>query len=362
MKFSYTDILLFSLSLYILLRPSSTVNNQSIYNSTTLHTPNNKLTKTNRSLCECNLYTSIYDNDPEIQKVMDNFNRQTSQKFIEYEKRMNKNRQKRKEQCDKDIQKIILKDKIEKELVQHLSPLETNIDTDDIPNCLCKKSLADKVEKTCLKCGGILVTAVPDLGVLGGYGVNSMVQAAIAAGMDFATKKGLEAGTQAGIQAAIQGVINKFGLNTLGGKTLQEVITSKTYNEPMFFSGEIISEYILKCDSGIDRSNGGFRVFEEFFPGNNDMIMKSISASAGDIAKESSKVAANETSKVTSTFSAQKTAEATSATTILSNPIVISFIVLVIIIIILLIIYLILRYRRKNKMKKKLQYIKLLKE
>ncbi|ETW58817.1 hypothetical protein PFMC_05297 [Plasmodium falciparum CAMP/Malaysia] len=94
---------------------------------------------------------------------MHDFDRQTSQRFEEYNERMNKNRQKCKEQCDRDIQNIILKDKIAKGLKQQLTTLETNIDTNDIPTCVCDKSVADKVEKTCLKCGGVLGGAVPEL-------------------------------------------------------------------------------------------------------------------------------------------------------------------------------------------------------
>ncbi|ETW33398.1 hypothetical protein PFTANZ_05883, partial [Plasmodium falciparum Tanzania (2000708)] len=335
------------------------VNNQmNHYNRA--HMKNIEPTKSYRSLCECELYTSMYDDDPEMKEIMHDFDRQTSQRFEEYEERMITTRQKCKEQREKDIQKIILKDKIAKELKQQLATLETDISTDDIPTCVCDKSVADKMEKTCLKCGRNLGVAVPGLGVLCAYGVNSMVQAAIAAGMDFATKKGLEAGTQAGIQAAIQGVINKFGLNTLGGKTLDVVITSKTYNQPMFLIEKIMEEYSIMCESSNAHQDSLLCSYPSLSKSGNHTIL--IATNANDVARNAIQAAANETSKVTSTLSAQKTAEATSATTILSNPIVISFIVLVIIIIILLIIYLILRYRRKNKMKKKLQYIKLLKE
>ncbi|EWC88878.1 hypothetical protein PFNF54_02392 [Plasmodium falciparum NF54] len=64
---------------------------------------------------------------------------------------MIKNRQKCKDQCDKEIQQIIFK-----------------IITEDIPTCVFKKSVAVKVEKICLKCGGILVKKVPQLILIGG--------------------------------------------------------------------------------------------------------------------------------------------------------------------------------------------------
>ncbi|KOB89173.1 rifin [Plasmodium falciparum Dd2] len=335
------------------------VNNQmNHYN--TVHMKNTEPIKSYRSLCECELYTSMYDDDPEMKEIMHDFDRQTSQRFEEYNERMNKKRQKCKEQCDRDIKNIILKDKIAKELKQQLATLETDISTDDIPTCVCEKSVADKMEKTCLICGKNLGVAVPGLGVLCAYGVNSMVQAAIDAGIDFATQEGLKEGTQAGIQAAIKGVISKFSLETLGGEALEVVITSKTYNQPMFLIEKIMEEYSIMCESTIDHQDSLLCLYPSLSKSGNHTIL--IATNANDVARNAIKEATNETFRVTSTLTAEKTTEATSTSVIFSNPIVISFIVIVVLLIILLIIYLILRYRRKRKMKKKLQYIKLLKE
>ncbi|EUR79041.1 hypothetical protein PFBG_00530 [Plasmodium falciparum 7G8] len=121
---------------------------------TTQHTSNTKSIKPHRSLCECDLYKPNYNNDPEMKNLMENFSKQAQQRFNEYDEHMNEKLQKCKEQCDKDMQKIILKDKIEKELTEKLSALQTDISINDIPTCICEKSLADKVEKNCLKCGG----------------------------------------------------------------------------------------------------------------------------------------------------------------------------------------------------------------
>ncbi|SOS76894.1 PIR protein, putative [Plasmodium sp. gorilla clade G1] len=357
MKIHCYNILLFSLLLHTFLLSSSQVNiEMNHYN--TPHMKNREPTKSYRSLCECELYTSIYDDDPDMKEIMHDFDRQTSQRFEEYNERMNKNRQKCKEQCDRDIQKIILKDKIAKELKQQLAPLETDISTDDIPTCVCENSVADKVEKTCLKCGGVLGGAVPELGLLCGYGAYELVQAAIAAGIDFATKEGFKAGTKVGIQAAIEGVIDKFSLQTLGGKTLDAVITSKTYNQPLFLVEKLVNEYKVMCETTIAHEETLMCSYKLLSGGKPIPV---ISGTARNVTSKAIQAAANETSRVTSTLTAQKTAEATSVTAIFSNPIVISFLVIVIVVIILLIIYLILRYRRKEKMKKKLQYIKLLK-
>ncbi|SOS80083.1 rifin [Plasmodium sp. gorilla clade G1] len=122
MKLHYSKILLFSISLSIFVSSSYANHENKPY--ITEHTPNT----TSRVLSECDTNTSIYNNDPDMKSVKENFDRQTSQRFEEYNKRMIKNRKKCKEQCDKDIQKIVVKDKME-------------------------KSLAEKVEKGCLMCG-----------------------------------------------------------------------------------------------------------------------------------------------------------------------------------------------------------------
>ncbi|KNC37918.1 rifin [Plasmodium falciparum RAJ116] len=222
-----------------------------------------KSSKYHRSLCECEIYTSIYDNDPEMKKVMQDFDQQTSQRLREYDERLIKNRQKCKDQCDKDIQKIILKDKIEKELTKQLEALEVDITTEDIPACVCKKSVEDKVGKNCLKCGGILGGGIPGLGVLGAYAVNSMVQVAMDAAKKAAIAEGAEAGIAEGIKVAIQGVPKKFLLYTLNGKELQAVINANNFQNPSFFYGEIMAEYVSWKKSDMVNSYGLFSFIEE---------------------------------------------------------------------------------------------------
>ncbi|SOV84165.1 rifin PIR protein, putative [Plasmodium reichenowi] len=108
MKVHYINILLFSLPLNIL------VYNGRNHNSTTHDTP--KITTT-RLLCECELYVPVnYDNDPQMKKAMQQFEDRTTQRFHEYNEHMKTTRQKCKDKCDKEIQKIILKDKLEKKM------------------------------------------------------------------------------------------------------------------------------------------------------------------------------------------------------------------------------------------------------
>ncbi|ETW58827.1 hypothetical protein PFMC_05286 [Plasmodium falciparum CAMP/Malaysia] len=139
MKMHYSEILFFSLSLNILITSSYAHNKNKPH--ITQHTPTN----TTRVLSECNLYMPNYDNDADMKSVKENFDRQTSRRFEEYEERVKDKRQKCKEQCDKEIQKIILKDKIQ-------------------------KSLEEKVEKGCLRCGCGLGGVAASVGLFGGLG------------------------------------------------------------------------------------------------------------------------------------------------------------------------------------------------
>ncbi|EUR72620.1 hypothetical protein PFBG_02329 [Plasmodium falciparum 7G8] len=194
MKVHYINILLFALPLNIL-----------EHNKNEPHTTPNH-TQTTRSLCECKLYSPTnYDSDPQMKEVMDNFNKQTQQRFHEYDEKMQSKRIQCKDRCDKEIQNIILKDKLEKQMAEQLTTLETKIDTDDIPTCICEKSLEDKMEKECLKCaqnlGGIVAPSTGVLGEIAALAVNAWKTEAIKAAKAAAAKAASDAATQAGIEA-----------------------------------------------------------------------------------------------------------------------------------------------------------------
>ncbi|CAG24992.1 rifin [Plasmodium falciparum NF54] len=331
MKLHYANILLFSLPLNILVASSSSnVNDQSNYVNITHHKPNIKSAKiqTTRLLCECDLYTSIYNNDTEMKNVMEIFNKQTEQRFEEYNERMNKNRQKCKEQCNKDIQKIILKDKIEKELKQNLDALHADITTKDIPTYVFEKSLSGKLEKTCLKCTYGLGSNVPLLGLINGVGIYATAQSAA---------------MKVFISETIDGLKGIGGMSNLFGDKIADLVTPSFYGKPMHLVTTILSakEKLCACP-GMQKQilcHGLESVTEQSLP-------RRIATTASD-----------------AYYSAgEKFVELTNSGAIFSNPIVISTIVLLCIALMLLIIYLILRYRRKSRMKKKFQYIKLLKE
>ncbi|ETW17247.1 hypothetical protein PFFVO_03834 [Plasmodium falciparum Vietnam Oak-Knoll (FVO)] len=325
MKVHYFNIFLFSLTLKIILLSSGVYNKRN--HILTFHKP----TTTSRLLCECELYASAnYNNDPEMQKVMENYNRQTSQRFEEYNERVIKNRQKCKEQWDKDKKKIILKDKIEKELTEKLAALQTDISTNDIPTCFCEKSLPDKVEKSCLKCGKNLGGFVPGLGLIGGTAVYAAA---------------VNAATKAGITKTMEGLSGIPGLeNLIGSSGIEKIVTPLTYNkgQSLFQSIYVIKE--TKC-VGNDLLKKSFCNYTPY--PNNPFWYSSCTQQAAIDGAE-----AYGTTFVTET----------SPTTFLTNPYIASSIAVMIIVATILVIYLILRYRRKKKMNKKLQYIKLLKE
>ncbi|SOS80099.1 rifin [Plasmodium sp. gorilla clade G1] len=326
MKVHYINILLFALPLNIL------KNNQRNHNSTTYHTSNTKRAKIHRTLCECKLYApSNYDNDPGMKKVMEIYNRETSQRLREYDERMQDKLKQCKEQCNKYIQKIILKDKIEKELTEKLSTLQTDICADDILTCICEKSVADKVEKTCLKCGKTLTGVVPGLGLIGGTAVYAAA---------------VNAATKAGISKAIQGLEYILGLKKIiGSDGIQNIVTPLTYNKPQSLFESIYAVEEKMCVGKALQK----QPFCAFAPGGTKTPFWYANA-ARQAAADSAEV-----------YVAEFVTE-TSPTSFLTNPYIASSIAIMVLVAILLVIYLILRYRRKRKMTRKLQYIKLLKE
>ncbi|KNG75513.1 rifin [Plasmodium falciparum IGH-CR14] len=371
MKVHYINILLFALPLNILV--GSPHKNPSI-------TPNHP--SNTRLLCDCELYApSNYDNDPEMKEVMEIFDRQTSERFHEYDERMKTTRQKCKDKCDEAIQKIILKDKMEKQMAQQLTTLETKIDTNDIPTCICEKSLTEKAEKVCLKCtqnlGGIVA---PSSGVLGGIaelGLNAWktteITAAIAAAKQAGAAMGKAAGDAAGATEVIKLMKTTFYINELNGKLLESVFTAQNYTNFPNLPHVIYKQYKTTCDlfaintssDPICKIAGPFKFIAE--PGQEKVSeVAVIEAKVTEIFTKATDVAATETTNVTTTQTTilETAKKGAIETTCMGyhTTIIVSIIAILVIVLVMVIIYLILRYRRKKKMKKKLHYIKLLKE
>ncbi|ETW19335.1 hypothetical protein PFFVO_01910 [Plasmodium falciparum Vietnam Oak-Knoll (FVO)] len=299
------------------------------------------------------LETNIDINDiptcPEMKEIMENFNHKTSERFKEYYERMHDKRQKCKEQYEQDIKKIILKDKIEKELAEKLAALETNIDINDIPTCICEKSMADKTEKFCFKCGRNLGGIAPWWGLVNGI--------LYAGWINYTNTTLVKIATDAGIAEAV-----KVGLVKVAEIVKQ--IYSPSSRIPLIDGTKLISagkftEKISLYDIGktID-STMAIKLEAE---GYSDYCFTLQSVVKPNMLKTFPQHAA----AIETAFNEAQTGvltEGASTTSSLTTAITTSIVAIVIIILVVIIIYLILRYRRKKKMKKKLQYIKLLKE
>ncbi|SOS81787.1 PIR protein, putative [Plasmodium sp.] len=303
MKLHYCKILLFSFPLNIL------VSSSNAYNKNKPYIKPHKPTTTSRMLSECSIQTSIYDNDPEMRSVKEIFDRQTSQRFEEYEERMSDRRQKCKEQCDKDIQKIILKDK-------------------------AQKSLAEKVEKGCLMCACGLGGGVAPVWCL----VSGLWYAAWT---NYVAGVAAKAATDAGVKEAIKELGNVFELSKVPGVNIPTMVNSTNY-----FSPNALSEGVQQVNNTLCQNlkDNTFCISVQNPPNVFREVAK-VAALADEAGKEA---AATEAAKYTST------------TSIYSTSIIASVVAIVVIVLVMVIIYLILRYRRKKKKNKKLQYTKLL--
>ncbi|SOV75768.1 rifin PIR protein, putative [Plasmodium reichenowi] len=373
MKAHYINILLFALPLNILLlssQVSSAHKNPSITNHT----------YTNRSLCECETYAPAnYDNDTEMKKVMEKFDRQTSQRLREYDDRMVEKRKQCKERCDKEIQKIILKDKLEKQMEQQLTTLEAKIDTEDIPTCICEKSIADKMEKGCLRCGYELGTVAPTVGLIGSVAVHvwkpTILKATIAAAIKANSATIADAAQAAGLKEGMRVVT--AGLEALDLKKLGIVefdsffiegfkidisnvanIISGKRNAACGLNGTLgratCDEIEIKLGSLLPDGQSGPPVNFAVKPKLEGILEQATQGAEAEVA--ATKAGMEATVKSVQ----EKIIEAASYDWYAT--VGYSVLAIIIIILIMVLIYLILRYRRKKKMKKKLQYIKLLEE
>ncbi|EUR74247.1 hypothetical protein PFBG_01603 [Plasmodium falciparum 7G8] len=314
MKLHYSKILLFSLSLNILVASSSDAHNK----NKPYITPNTPTT-TLRVLSECDLYMPNYDKDPDMKSVKENFDRQTSQRFEEYEERVQDKRKKCKEQCDKDIQEIIVKDKVQ-------------------------KSLAKKVEQGCLKCGCGLGVVAAGVGIIGPVAVKGLENAA----MLVAAQKGIEAG----IEAAIRGLEKIYVLSDF-----KLINWAAKINGTNFFHKNslvlIVGEAYNKC-TDVEAAKGSLfcQAMEGLNKESGVIPVQVISTQAAKVAEEAGKAA--------ETAEKAEIVLVNAKSSLLYSAIGYSVMAILIILLVMVIIYLILHYRRKKRKNKKLQYTKLL--
>ncbi|ETW58084.1 hypothetical protein PFMC_06019, partial [Plasmodium falciparum CAMP/Malaysia] len=306
-------------------------------------------TQTNRSLCECDTQSTNYNNDPDMKSVKENFDRRTSQRFEEYEECMREKRQKCKEQCDKDAQQIILKDKMQ-------------------------KSLAEKVEKGCLMCGCGLGGVAASVGLFGGLGIYGWKTAALAtakeAVKDGAMAAGEVARLKAGKDAVIAGIIKEFRVSTLGGKDLGTYFATTSYKNITNIALAINTQYDPSsclfggsgpatdnsiCTWVMQKTEAAPKIQGKAFSTYNsiEVAVKSIVLEAETVAETAAEKATDEAIK-------NSIAVVDAKYVICQTAIIASVVALLIIVLVMIIIYLVLRYRRKKKMKKKAEYTKLL--
>ncbi|CDO61781.1 rifin [Plasmodium reichenowi] len=307
MKQNYTKILLFFLLLNILAH-----NNKNKPSITPRHTP----IYISRVLSECDMQSSRYVKDADIKSLKENFDRQSSQRFEEYEERMKGKRQKHKEERDKNIQKIIEKDKME-------------------------KSLTEKIEKGCLRCGCGLGGVAASVGLFGGLGIYGWKTAATTAAIAAAK----EAGIEAGVQAVIAKIKDKSIFSIYLKVDLSNFINRTNYNS--------IPDLVKAVNAAMDSSG------KKCIKPTSDFACSSIfngETSFGTYVTAGKEAAASKTATVKST----KLGEVAAESSHLFSAIGYSILAILIIVLVMIIIYLVLRYRRKKKMNKKAKYTKLL--
>ncbi|SOS76410.1 rifin [Plasmodium sp. gorilla clade G1] len=340
MKLLCSIILLFSLPLNILVTSSNVHNKNKPYIAP--YTP----TITLRVLSECDIRSSIYDNDAEMKSVKENFDRQTSQRFDEYEERMKGKRQKRKEERDKNIQEIIEKDRM-------------------------NKSLTEKVEKCCLRCGCGLGGVAASLGLFGGLGTYGWKSAATATAMELAKeaaeKAGAAAAAEAGKNAVIAG-LEELDISTLNGQTLVSYFATMDYTNAINIARVINIEYepssciIGRGVSGAEKPFCSWVMRNFVSQGNGASTHKSIEIGVTSIVSKADTVAETAAKSATEDVIKSSIAAVDAKYVICQNAIIASVVALLIIVLVMIIIYLVLRYRRKKNINKKDQYTKLLKE
>ncbi|SOV74856.1 rifin PIR protein, putative [Plasmodium reichenowi] len=320
MKLLYSKILLFALALNILLTSYYVYSKNKPY-ITSHHTSR----YTSRVLSEGDIQSSIYVKDAEMKSVKEIFDRQTSQRFEEYQERMKEKRQKHREERDKNIQKIIDTDKRE-------------------------KSLEQKIEKGCLRCGCALGGVAASVGVFGGLGIYGSEMAATAAA---AKAAGIKAGLKVGLEKVTEIVTKALPRGT--GATMPEINVADLMAVDKFTDGVTLHD-IFKCI--YDNIYGKlYEKHQPFFTTVKAMAEKSLTQFNSGY--ESAVTAVTEA--VTKGEEVAIAAEHAKYTHLYSA-IGYSVLTILIIVLVMVIIYLVLRYRRKKKMKKKAQYTKLLNE
>ncbi|SOS81712.1 PIR protein, putative [Plasmodium sp.] len=256
---------------------------------------------------------------------------------------MKNTRQECKEQFDKEIQKIILKDKLEKELMDKFATLHTDM--------------------------------ARVLGEIAAFALKGWKTEAIAAATKYAMKEGAAQGAAKGLAEGMRvtiGVLKKHGVGELCPELLESIGSKIHYTDAGQISKIILQKLETYCGLGSTpdglscmgiRTKLGLIISGNrqpppdyiYIPQMMKEIVYKAKLTADDVTKTISE-------RVTDILTRQQTSEIAATYASWQIPIIASIVAIVVIILVMVIIYLVLRYRRKKKMKKKLQYIKLLEE
>ncbi|CDO61947.1 rifin, partial [Plasmodium reichenowi] len=304
MKLHYTKILLFFFPLNILVISYQVHSKNKIY-----ITPHHIPIYISRVLSECDIQSSIYDNDADMKSVKERFDDRTSQRFEEYEERMKDKRQKRKEERDKNIQKIVEKDKME-------------------------KSLVEKVEIGCLRCGCSLGGVAASVGIFGAVAVNEVTKAALLA----APLKGIEAGIEAGVKAAI----TQIKLSSFIRTSSLVVEWPNFINRSNYNTVDGLVDAVTNAMNSIEKTS-------ESVINAIDRVLNGITANKTYWLREVAEAGEQATTTTTTLVEKAEIAAANSKSTYLFSAIGYSVLAILIIVLVMIIIYLILRYLRKKK-------------
>ncbi|EWC89226.1 hypothetical protein PFNF54_01983 [Plasmodium falciparum NF54] len=282
-----------------------------------------------------------------MKEVMEIFDRQTSERFHEYDERMKTTRQKCREQCDKEIEKIILKDKLEKELMDKFATLHTDMQSDAIPTCVCEKSVADKTEKVCLNCGKTMGAVAPAWGLISGLWYATWSQ--------YVSAKILEVGISEGIKEGLTQIM-KFTISLYPKANLPNITVTQMLSSGKFTNNVTLFDMVQHINNTMYTTLEA-EEYSKFCGVVSSMAKYKNITFNRTYGKYSTAVTEAVTQGKTNAINTL-----TPATNTLTTAIIASMVAIVVIVLVMIIIYLILRYRRKKKMKKKLQYIKLLEE
>ncbi|ETW58111.1 hypothetical protein PFMC_05998 [Plasmodium falciparum CAMP/Malaysia] len=258
--------------------------------------------------------------------------------------------------------------------------LQTDIQNDAIPTCVCEKTMADKTEKFCLNCGvqlgGGVLQASGLLGGIGQLGLDAWKTAALVTAKKLAAEAGAAQGAIAGKARGMDIVIyhlKGLHIDKLVPDICKKVSSTGDYTRVINFAEIIIQKRGELC--GVTNSTLGDATCNQINIGlgtrlrdgsaglPDNLAVRTVLNGIVEGAKKTDKaVELAESAKVTAEITEQQTALIEAGFNSSITSINASIFAIVVIVLIMVIIYLILRYRRKKKMKKKLQYIKLLDE